>query len=93
MRLVSHIDSPPPKPRPLEKPTQESRVSNLDKPKTTHQSLDDLIPVAVISPDDAMTAEWLEGFIRDLHANAGLASLPHGSGQHLDLARDCVVVK
>lgn len=75
MRLVSHIDSS--HPNPPEKPTQESKVINLDKPKTTRQSLHDLIPVAVISPDDAMTAEWLEGLINDLRADAGLTPLPH----------------
>lgn len=74
MRLVSHIDSP--HPNPPEKPTQESKVINLDKP-TTRPPITDLIPVAVISPDDAMTVEWLEGLINDLRADAGLTPLPH----------------
>lgn len=59
------------------KPTQESKVINLDKPKTTHPPITDLIPVAVISPDDAMTVEWLKGLINDLRADAGLPPLPH----------------
>ncbi|MGX0630200.1 hypothetical protein ACUW8P_001309 [Corynebacterium afermentans] len=50
---------------------------NLDKRKTTHPPITDLIPVAVISPDDAMTVEWLEGLINDLRADAGLTPLPH----------------
>jgi len=62
------------------KPTQESKVINLGKPKTTRQSLHDLIPVAVISHDDAMTVEWLEGLINDLRADAGLTPLPHEGG-------------
>ncbi|MBA1838334.1 hypothetical protein GC584_10050 [Corynebacterium sp. zg912] len=52
---------------------------NLDKP-TTRPPITDLIPVAVISPDDAVTAEWLEGFIRDLRADAELTHLPHEGG-------------
>lgn len=76
MRLMSHIDSLHPQARPSRKPIQESKVIALDKPKTTHPPITDLIPVAVISPDDAMTAEWLEELINDLRADSGLTPLP-----------------
>ena len=76
---MSHIDSLHPNPVP-ENPTQESKVSLLDKPKTTRPPITDLIPVAVISPDDAMTAEWLEELINDLRAHAGLTPRPHEGG-------------
>lgn len=34
--------------------------------------LTDLIPIAVITPDDEMTFEWLEDLMNALRVNAGL---------------------
>lgn len=78
MRLVSHIDSLHPQPRPPEKPTQESKVIILDKPKTTHPPITDLIPVAIVRPGDGIDYAWIRDLINDLRADAGLTPLPHG---------------
>lgn len=39
------------------------------------QPVTDLIPIAIISPDDAMSVEWLEDLINALRVNAGLEPL------------------
>ena len=46
----------------------------MDKP-VKKRPLTDLIPIAVLKPDDEMTFEWLEDLINALRVNAGLEPL------------------
>ena len=47
----------------------------MDKPVKTRPPLTDLIPIAILKPDDEMTFEWLEDLINALRVNAGLEPL------------------
>ena len=47
----------------------------MDKPVKTRPPLTDLIPIAILKPDDEMTFEWLEDLINTLRTRAGLEPL------------------
>lgn len=47
----------------------------MDRPTKKRPPLSDLIPIAVIAPDDEMSFEWLEDLINALRVNAGLEPL------------------
>ena len=71
-RFTSHFDSPLPT---RTQHIRQTKGTYLDKPVKTRPPLTDLIPIAIISPDDEMTFEWLEVLINALRVNAGLDPL------------------
>lgn len=72
LRSASHFDSPLPT---RTQPIRQTKGTYLDKPVKQRPPLTDLIPIAVLKPDDAMTFEWLEDLINTLRTRAGLEPL------------------
>lgn len=70
-RFMSHFDSLLPA---RAQHIRQTKGTYLDKP-VKKRPLTDLIPIAVLKPDDEMTFEWLEDLINALRVNAGLEPL------------------